>query len=166
MSTGSAGAPCLADSGRAAKRKRSIEVHCFRARLSEPGAVELLANDSQFIAREGAAIFVLGAEAAVIDQLFAPDIRTDHREVAPTHADVAGERPLQRPQSALSRRGRPLGIHDHGPFLWRQQPIAFRRDRRRQVRLDQSTDLLAPEIVPRDIGRECDDQLVASPDFA
>ena len=76
--------------------------------LARHVAVELLIDDLQLLGGECAGILVGGAERAVVEQLLAPDVRTDQREIAPLHADVAREFLLQRPQRALARCRRAL----------------------------------------------------------
>ena len=80
--------------------------------LARHVAVELLIDDLQLLGRECARILVGGAEGAVVEQLLAPDIGTDQREIAPAHADIAGEPPLQRAQRALARGRSAFGVDD------------------------------------------------------
>src|SRR5207248_5795317 len=91
-------APCLVRIGGEAveteaidQQMRHVSVLSFASHVS----VELVIDDLQFVSREGAAIFVVRSQIAVIEELLAPDIWTDDREVAPIDADIARERSLQ-----------------------------------------------------------------------
>jgi hypothetical protein len=129
-------------------------------------AVELLIDDLQFLGGERAGIFVRRAELRVVEQLFAPDVRADQREIAPLHADVASQFFLQRPQRALARSGRPFGIDDHRPLLPRQQLIALDARRAQQQRLDRPADGIAAANVARHVGRHRGDEFACTPRVA
>src|ERR1700722_426812 len=99
--------------------------HVAPPMLARHVAVELLVHDLQFVGAERAGIFVGGAELAVVEQLLAPDVRADQREIAPLRTDVARQLLLQRPKRALARSRGPLGIDDDRPLLTRQQAVAL-----------------------------------------
>ena len=71
--------------------------HVAALRLAGDVVIELLIDDLDLVSRERAAVFVMGAERRVFDQLLAPDVRADEREVAPIDADIACQRFLQGP---------------------------------------------------------------------
>ena len=79
-------------------------------------------------------VLVDRAQSVVVEQLLAPDVRADQREIAPVDADIAGELLLQRPQRALARGRRPFGIHDHGSLLARAANDSLRAQRPRTTR--------------------------------
>src|SRR6478672_3777906 len=131
--------------------------------LSSHVAIELMVDDLQFIRGEGAGVLVSRAEARVIEQLFAPDVRADQRKVAPTYADIAGQPLLQRPQRALAGGGCSLGIDYHGSLLTRQQGIAFTRGGLAQDGIQPLAKSLAAVGIARKIGRDSLDQLGGTP---
>src|SRR5208283_702324 len=162
-------AACLIRIGGKAVETKTIDEQVRDAAalgLARHVTVEFLVDNLHLVSGARRAVLVVGPQGAVIEQLFAPDVWTDDGEVAPTHAELAGERSLQRPQGAFSRGRRALGVHYHGLFLRWQQSITFRCDRRPDTGLDKPTDLLAPEIVPGEVRRDRYDELVASPDAA
>ena len=127
-------------------------------RLARHVAVELLVDDPQFLARARAAVFVRGAQRRVVEQLLAPDVRADQREVVPRDADALGEHLLLRAHRALACRGGALGVHDHRPLLRRQQPVALLARRFREPGVDQRADGLAAVVVAREVGRNVRDE--------
>src|SRR5258706_3533922 len=126
--------------------------HVSALGLSRHVMIELLIDDLQLFAREHGSILIDRAESVVVEQLFAPDVRTDKRKVAPTYTDVACEPPLQRTQGALARGRRPLRIHNDWPCLPRQQAVAFAPGRIYEPRLDQPADFFARQMVARHVG--------------
>jgi len=88
-------------------------------------AVEFLVDDLQFLGGEPRLHIVSRTEHPVVEELFAPDVRTDQREITPSHPDVARQFFLQGPQRALARCRRAFGVDDDRPLLPRQQGIAF-----------------------------------------
>src|ERR1700730_2494057 len=67
-------------------------------------AVKLLIDNLQLVRCKGTRIPVGGAEQRIIEELFAPYVRTDECEIAPLNADVARQFFQQGPQGALARR--------------------------------------------------------------
>ena len=63
------------------------------------------------------AYLYVGAEAAVVEELLAPDVGADERELAPVDADAPRELLLQRPHRALAGGRRTLGVHHHRMLL-------------------------------------------------
>src|SRR5664279_5358292 len=93
--------------------------------LARHVTVKFLVDDLQFLAGEGAAVFVGFAQTCIVEKLLPPDIRTDEREIAPANTDVACQRLLQRAKRALSRRRGTLGIHHDRELLSRQQRVTL-----------------------------------------
>src|SRR6185312_8739919 len=86
--------------------------HFPARRLSRHVAVELLIDDLQLLAGERTGVFVARAERAVVEELLAPDVGADQRELAPVDAGLARELLLQRSQRALPGSGCALRVHD------------------------------------------------------
>src|SRR5204863_5515794 len=59
--------------------------------LARHVAIELLVDDLQLVAGERPGVFVGGAERAVVEELLAPDVRADERELGPVDADLGGK---------------------------------------------------------------------------
>src|SRR6185312_17347901 len=84
--------------------------HLAALLLERHVAIELLIDDLQLLGSERAGILVGAPEGCVVEELLAPDVRTDQGKVAPACADLPREFPLQRPQGALTRGGGPLRV--------------------------------------------------------
>jgi len=91
--------------------------HAAALGLARHVAVEFLIDDRQLVGGECAGVLVRVAERTVVEQVLAPDVRADHGEVAPRHAELGREPALQRPHRALARGGRALRVHHHRPLL-------------------------------------------------
>src|SRR6266550_8546954 len=135
--------------------------HVSAPRFSRHIAIEFLIDYLELLSGERGRVPEDRAKTVVVDQLFAPDVRTDQRKLAPGDPDVAGERLLQRTQGALARGRRSFCIHDHRLFLSRQQAVPFDPGRMYNQWIDKQHDLVADKMVASHVGNERRDKLAA-----
>ena len=103
-------APGLIRIGREAVKPKAIDQqmgHLAPLLLQGHITIQLLVHQLQFLGCECARVFVGGTERAVVQQLLAPDVGTDQREVAPADTDVARELSAGAEVSFYPRRTAP-----------------------------------------------------------
>ncbi len=84
-------------------RKRYQQVrHAAAFRLAGHVAVELAVDHLHFVRAQRAGVFVSLAQAFVVEEVLAPDIRADEGEIGPLDSDFGGEAFLQGPHGALA----------------------------------------------------------------
>ncbi len=117
-------------------------------------AVELLIDNLQLFRGQGTGVLVGTPQRAIIEQLLAPDVGADEREIAPAHAEGSREPFLQRPQCALSRSGGSLGVDHDGPLLRRQQLVTLLASRLPENGIEALPDHFAPMDIAGHVGRK------------
>ena len=154
--------PASSESGaKLSKRNRSMRRCdiCPALGLARHVAVELLVDDVQLVAGERAGVLVGCAQRAVVEQLLAPDVRADERELAPVR-----RRCRRRASSAAGAAcscptpRRPWCSSPSAPPAAATARYVLGGGGLAQPRLDQAADLVACQIVAGDVGRERRDQ--------
>ncbi len=132
--------------------------HADRLGFARHGAVELLVDDLQLVAGQAAGIAAGRAEAVIVEQIFAPDIRADQGEVGPGDAQLGRQMALIAAHGALAGSRGAFDVHDHRSGLQRQAAIAEcwqgGLQQRCQMLADQGAALLVADQIGDDPGEQ------------